>query len=58
MGLPKDLKLKGVQPNVALTIFFAPYILFEIPSNLIMKRVRPHMWRSFNQSSLSLMIDF
>jgi hypothetical protein len=58
MGLPKDLGLKGVQPNVALTIFFAPYILFEIPSNLIMKRVRPHMWRSSKQSSPPLMNDF
>jgi hypothetical protein len=58
MGLPKDLGLSGVQPNVALTIFFAPYILFEIPSNLIMKRVRPHMWRTSKQPSLWLMIDF
>ncbi|CAG8982403.1 hypothetical protein HYALB_00007525 [Hymenoscyphus albidus] len=36
MSLPKDLGLKGVETNVALTIFFIPYILFEIPSNLFL----------------------
>lgn len=46
MHLPKDLHLVGNQPNVALTIFFVPYILFEIPSNLIMKRLKPHVWRA------------
>ncbi|CAG8959199.1 hypothetical protein HYFRA_00012556 [Hymenoscyphus fraxineus] len=46
MSLPSDLKLLGVQPNVALTIFFVPYILFEIPSNLLMKRFKPQVWLS------------
>ncbi|KAI9877633.1 MAG: hypothetical protein M1830_003248 [Pleopsidium flavum] len=46
MNLPKDLGLVNMQQNIALTIFFVPYILFEIPSNLLMKRFRPHVWLS------------
>ncbi|KAI9792579.1 MAG: hypothetical protein M1816_002099 [Peltula sp. TS41687] len=43
-NLPQDLKLKNVQFNTALTIFFVPYILFEIPSNIILRRVKPNVW--------------
>ncbi|CAD6442283.1 2b21dead-2e62-4b61-a061-56f96f0f00d5 [Sclerotinia trifoliorum] len=46
MSLPKDLGLVGVDRNIALTIFFVPYILFEIPSNIFMKRFQPHIWLS------------
>ena len=44
-GLKEDLHLGGVEYNVALTIFFVPYILCEIPSNLILKKLRPRVWR-------------
>jgi hypothetical protein len=30
MNLPKELHLTGQQPNIALAIFFIPYILFEV----------------------------
>jgi hypothetical protein len=33
-GLSQDLKLTGNRYNVALVIFFVPYILFEVPSNV------------------------
>ena len=46
LGLPKDLHLKGNQSNVALTIFFVPYVLFEIPSNIFLKKFKPHVWLS------------
>ncbi|QSZ32876.1 hypothetical protein DSL72_002457 [Monilinia vaccinii-corymbosi] len=46
MSLAKDLKLVGNQRNIALCIFFVPYILFEIPSNIFMKRFKPHIWLS------------
>ncbi|KAF2794509.1 putative allantoate permease [Melanomma pulvis-pyrius CBS 109.77] len=46
MGLQKDLHLTGSQPNIALTIFFVPYVLFEIPSNMLMKKLTPHVWLS------------
>jgi hypothetical protein len=49
MSLPTDLKLVGVQRNIALTIFFVPYIIFEIPSNLLMKKFSPHVWRRYSQ---------
>ena len=46
LGLPKDLHLKGNQANVALTVFFVPYVLFEIPSNILLKKFKPHVWLS------------
>ena len=39
-GLIEDLGLTGTQYNVALAIFFPPYILFMLPSNIILKRFR------------------
>ncbi|OTA69155.1 MFS general substrate transporter [Hypoxylon sp. EC38] len=44
MGLPAELGLTGQQPNVALTIFFVPYVIFEIPSNIMLKRLKPSVW--------------
>lgn len=45
-GLPEDLALVGHQFNVALLILFIPFILLEIPSNIVMKRVNPSTWLS------------
>ncbi|KAL9126925.1 MAG: hypothetical protein Q9217_004101 [Psora testacea] len=45
-GLQEDLGLTGTQYNTALTIFFVPYIVFEIPSNILLKRLKPHAWLS------------
>ncbi|KAK9470246.1 MFS general substrate transporter [Dipodascopsis tothii] len=45
-GLSTDLKLVGNQYNTALTMFFVPYIVCEIPSNMLMKRFKPHVWLS------------
>ncbi|EAS30499.1 MFS transporter [Coccidioides immitis RS] len=46
-GLREDLNIvSGTQYNTALTIFFVPYILFEIPSNILLKKLRPHVWLS------------
>ncbi|PCH05819.1 Major facilitator superfamily domain, general substrate transporter [Penicillium occitanis (nom. inval.)] len=46
LGIVKDLDLYGERPNTALVVFYAPYILFEIPSNILMKRFNPHVWLS------------
>ncbi|MCJ1265830.1 hypothetical protein MMC22_005711 [Lobaria immixta] len=46
LGLPQDLKLKGNEVNVAITIFFVPFVIFELPSNLLMKQLKPHIWLS------------
>lgn len=45
-GLEKDLNMKGNDYNIALFVFFVPYILFEVPSNLILKKVAPSTWLS------------
>ncbi|CCU77063.1 pantothenate transporter liz1/MFS transporter,putative [Blumeria hordei DH14] len=45
-GLFDDLKLYGNRFNAALTIFFVPYILFEIPSNIFLKHFSPRYWIS------------
>jgi len=47
-GLEKDLNMdpRGNKYNIALLVFFVPYILFEVPSNLIIKRVAPSTWLS------------
>lgn len=46
LGLPHDLHLKGNESNVALTIFFVPYVIFEVPSNILLKKFKPHVWLS------------
>ncbi|CDK24943.1 unnamed protein product [Kuraishia capsulata CBS 1993] len=45
-GLEADLGLVGNQFNTALTVFFVPYVFFEILSNYAMKFVKPHIWLS------------
>ncbi|KAF5568716.1 tartrate transporter [Fusarium phyllophilum] len=37
-GMDKDLGLVGNQYNIASTIFFVPYIIFEVPSNIVLKK--------------------
>lgn len=46
-GLTEDLNMSGTDFNVALLILFVPFILFEIPSNFIMKKLNPSTWLSF-----------
>ncbi|KAI1312046.1 MFS general substrate transporter [Xylaria venustula] len=45
-GLNEDLNLYGNRYNIALFVFFIPHTLLEIPSNLIIKRVRPSLYFS------------
>lgn len=45
-GLEKDLGMTGHDFNIALFIFFIPYILCEVPSNIILKKVAPSTWLS------------
>jgi MFS family permease len=45
--LVEDLHLDlQLQYNTALTMFFIPYIIFEIPSNVLLKRLSPRVWLS------------
>jgi MFS family permease len=47
VGLEKDLKMKGLDYNIALAIFFPFYVVAEIPSNIMLKRTRPSIWFTF-----------
>ncbi|KAF5346720.1 hypothetical protein D9756_010383 [Leucocoprinus leucothites] len=42
-GLQDDLQLTPTEYSIALTITFIPYILIELPSNLILKIVGPNI---------------
>ncbi|CAO1637823.1 unnamed protein product [Sympodiomycopsis kandeliae] len=43
-GMEKDLGLKGLQFNTALAVFYIFYILAEVPSNLVLKRIGANIW--------------
>lgn len=61
LGLPVDLHLdaKTNQTNVALTIFFVPYIIFEIPSNFLLRHFKPPVWcaSTSHQATACISID-
>ncbi|KAJ7199968.1 MFS general substrate transporter [Mycena pura] len=43
-GMAADLKLSSSDYSVALLVFFPAYLLGEIPSNLVLARVRPSLY--------------
>ena len=43
-GLLESLNLTSTQYNTCLSVFFATYVAFEIPSNLVLKKLRPSRW--------------
>ncbi|KFY64761.1 hypothetical protein V496_03048 [Pseudogymnoascus sp. VKM F-4515 (FW-2607)] len=43
-GLSVDLGLSGAEYNLCLTVFFFTYCFFEIPSNLLLKKLRPSIY--------------
>ncbi|KAJ9632925.1 hypothetical protein H2204_007493 [Knufia peltigerae] len=45
-GMYDDLELYGMKYNTALTVFFVTYVIFEIPSNVVLKILRPSIWLS------------
>ncbi|KAF4463166.1 tartrate transporter [Fusarium albosuccineum] len=47
-GMLDDLHMTGDQYNIALSIYFIPYILGEVPSNMILDKFRkPSQYMSF-----------
>lgn len=57
-GLEKDLNMAGDQYNVALTIFFVSYIVFEVPANMALKYLSPRVWSKYIiETSLSFTTD-
>ncbi|KAK5136105.1 hypothetical protein LTR08_004155 [Meristemomyces frigidus] len=43
-GLTEDLNMTGPEYNWALTAFFFTYCAFEVPSNMLLKKLRPSIW--------------
>lgn len=45
-GMTEDLNMPGntLKYNTAVTIFFVPYTLLEVPSNIVLKLMRPSHW--------------
>jgi hypothetical protein len=41
-----DLELTGPQYNMALTVFFFRYAIFEVPSDVVLKLMKPSIWIS------------
>lgn len=46
-GLDAELNMAGSDYNIALFIFFIPYLLLDVPANIIMKRVQPPYYFAF-----------
>ena len=44
--MERDLGITDQQYLIALTIFFFSYAIFEVPSNVFLKRLRPSVWLS------------
>lgn len=45
-GLEKELKMKGNNYNVTIMVYFVSYVVFEVPSNLLIKHVAPSTYIS------------
>lgn len=43
-GLQEDLGMRSYEYNWCLTAFFFTYAAFEVPSNLLLKKLRPSKW--------------
>jgi len=43
-GLTVDLNMEKTDYNIALFVFFIPYIIFEVPCNIILKKMAPSTW--------------
>lgn len=43
-GMEKDLGMQGNQFNIAMVIFFPPFILMEVPANMLLRKLSPKVW--------------
>ncbi|KAH7309912.1 hypothetical protein B0I35DRAFT_490598 [Stachybotrys elegans] len=43
-GMEHNLGLVGNQYQIAVAVLFIPYVLVEVPSNLILKKFTPSRW--------------
>src|SRR5438552_2951802 len=45
-SMEKDLGLVGNQYQAAVSLVFVTYVLFETPSNMVLKKFTPRLWIS------------
>jgi hypothetical protein len=45
-GMEEDLDLSDTQYSLAINLFQVSYIVFSVPSNMILARVRPSIYIS------------
>lgn len=59
-GLEKDLHMSkdGRDYRIALTVLYVPYIIFEIPSNLVVKKIGAARWIPLLVASWGLVSTF
>ncbi len=43
-GITTSLNLSSAQYNACLSVVYVTYVTFEVPSNLILKKLRPNRW--------------
>ncbi|TLD04879.1 uncharacterized protein PgNI_09209 [Pyricularia grisea] len=43
-GMDKDLDLDSSRYSIALVVFFVTYVVFEVPSNMVLSRTRPSLY--------------
>ncbi|KAF3920262.1 hypothetical protein AA313_de0208292 [Arthrobotrys entomopaga] len=54
-GLEEDLGIAGtLKYQTAVSLLFVTYLLFEVPSNLVLKKFRPSRWIAFITASWGL----
>lgn len=52
-----DLDLVGLKYNAAVTLFYVPYTLLEVPSNIVLKLMRPSIWMTILLFSWGLVMS-
>jgi hypothetical protein len=58
-GLTKDLDMEqGLKYNTAVTLFFVPYTLLEVPSNIVLKMMKPSRWIAILMFSWGIVMTF
>jgi MFS family permease len=58
-GLDDDLGLTGIQYNIAVSLFFVPYVLLEVPSNVLLKKFnRPSTYMAMLVVSWGFIMTF
>ena len=54
--MSETLGLTGNQYNICNTVFFFPYALLEVPSNILLKLMRPSTWITIMMVSWGIVV--